>query len=177
MPERPGTGRTRIGVEEYLQPARPHTEDQSDRRKRDQMRQPHRERPQLHRRKPPAQPQHEWSRHRPWQPANDAGPEQSHPRVVHPLPTHHKDRLHRIDQPEAQPDRCNPYPSVQLRDPSVRLRASGVRVHIEIVFYGPTKKAANAANHRNRAVTGLSPLRSPADTVPMITTAKTVLLL
>jgi hypothetical protein len=59
----------------------------------------------------------------------------------------------------------------------VRLCASRVRIHIEIVFYGPAKKAANAANHRNRAATGLSAFRSEADTVPMITTAKTVLLL
>jgi hypothetical protein len=59
----------------------------------------------------------------------------------------------------------------------VQLRASGVRVHIEIVFYGPAQKAINAANHRNRAATGLSLMRPPADTVPMITTAKTVLLL
>jgi Cytochrome P460 len=59
----------------------------------------------------------------------------------------------------------------------MHLRASGGRIHIEIVFYGPAEKTINAANHRNRAVIGLS-LSSPREhTVPMITTAKTVLLL
>jgi Cytochrome P460 len=52
-----------------------------------------------------------------------------------------------------------------------------VRVHIEIVFYGSAEKANNAVNRRNRAVTGLSLLRPPADTVLMLTTAKTALLL
>jgi hypothetical protein len=96
---------------------------------------------------------------------------------VHALATHHKDGLHCIDEPEAEPDRRNPYPSMWLRDPPVWLRAIGVRVHIEIVFYGRVEKAANAVNRRNRAATGLSLSRSPANTVLMITTAKIVLLL
>src|SRR5260370_36209927 len=59
----------------------------------------------------------------------------------------------------------------------MHLRASGVRVHIEIVFYGSDKKTTNAANRRNRAVAGLSIFRPQEDTVPMITSAKTVMLL
>src|SRR5258705_9851586 len=133
------------------------------------MRQPSPHGPQLHRREPAAQPQHNRSRKRPWYPAHHAGPEQSPPRVMHPLPTHHKDGLHRIDQPEGEPDRSDPYPSV-------RLRASGVCIHIEIVFYGLAKNTINAANRRNHAVAGLSLFRPQEDTVPMITTAKTVLL-
>src|SRR6266702_1919762 len=160
----------RIRVKGKIHPRHPRGEGQSDRGTSRKMRQPCRHGPQRHRRKPPAQPEHEWSRKSPWNPANHAGPEQSHPRVVHALPTHHKDRLHRIDQPEAEPDRGNP-------DPSVRLRASRGRVHTEIVFYDPTKKTINAANRRNRAVAGLSLFRPPEHTVPMITTAKTVLLL
>src|SRR5216683_1550436 len=160
----------RIRVKGKIHPRHPRGERQSNRGARRKMRQPCRHGPQLHRRKPPAQPQHEWSRKSPWNPANHAGPEQSHPRVVHPFPAHHKDRLHRIDQPETEPDRGNPYPLVQPR-------TAGVRVHIEIVFYGSTKKTGNAVNRRNRAVTGLSLVASPADTAPMITIAKTVMLL
>jgi len=59
----------------------------------------------------------------------------------------------------------------------MELRARGGRIHNEIVFYGSAKKTSNAVNRRNRAVTGLSHFLSPEHTLPMITTAQTVLLL
>jgi hypothetical protein len=54
--------------------------------------------------------------------------------MVHAFRMHDENSLHRIQQPEAEPNRCNPYPAVWLK-------GSRVRIHIEIVFYGSTEKA------------------------------------
>ena len=75
----------------------------------------------------------------PMEPSQPRRSRTAHPRVMHSLPTHHKNRLHCIYQPEAEPERDNPYPSGRE---GASLRALGVRVHIEIVFYGSTERSA-----------------------------------
>jgi hypothetical protein len=53
--------------------------------------------------------------------------------MMHTFRSHNEDGLRRSDQSEARPDRCNPYPLVGFG-------ADGVRVHIEIVFYGAAER-------------------------------------
>jgi hypothetical protein len=89
---------------------------------------------------------------------------------VHPLRVHDENGLHRIDQSEAEPDGCNPYPAV-------RLGSNGNDVHAKIVSYSAYGKAGDAVNRQNGAVTGLASERAAGDTACMLTPLKTALLL